>query len=244
MSWTDIPDFVPGQVLDAVSMNRLRDNAAIGHQVCTSATRPSSPDTGTMIYESDTGDTLIWNGSAWTYPNDDLWRSPSSAPASPQTGDIYWSITTYGAEGWRWSGSQWQRISDSRRVLVSATTNFSQNTGIVTWNQISVNTGVLYNSANGAFTAPYLGYYQVTAMGMTQNAAGYGLYDIYKNGGRYYPYYRGYAYNSAAGHSHFTVNGMVYCAVNDYIQIRYEGTIQRYGDGNGYGAMNIEFVGS
>jgi hypothetical protein len=37
---------------------------------------------------------------------------------------------------------------------------------------------------------------------------------------------------------------MVYCAVNDYIQIRYEGTIQRYGDGNGYGAMNIEFVGS
>ena len=249
MPWSNVPDFAPGQVLTADVLNDVKDNTEIGHQVCTSATRPSSPDEGTMIYESDTNKVYVWDGSAWVeyrgYTASETATasgSGSSLPASGDfTGQIFIRTSTYGNEGFRWTGSAWDRFSDERYVLVSVTTNFSQNTGIVTFNQSSVNTGSLYNGANGAFTAPYAGYYQVTAMGMTQNATGYGLYDIYKNGGRYYPYYRGYSYQ--AGHGHFTVNGIVYCAVNDYIQIRYEGSIQRYGDANGYGSMNIEFVG-
>ena len=63
--WTDIPDFTVGQVLTSGTMNNLRDNAGIGHVVCTSATRPASPDTGTMIYETDTGYLRVWNGSGW-----------------------------------------------------------------------------------------------------------------------------------------------------------------------------------
>jgi hypothetical protein len=34
--------------------------------VCTSSTRPASPYTGQMIYESDTNKLRLWNGSAWS----------------------------------------------------------------------------------------------------------------------------------------------------------------------------------
>jgi hypothetical protein len=36
-----------------------------GHIVCTSSTRPASPATGTMIYETDTGFIVVYNGSVW-----------------------------------------------------------------------------------------------------------------------------------------------------------------------------------
>ena len=65
MSWTDIPTFNVGQVLDAATMNAMRGNANIGHVVCTSVSRPGSPATGTMIYETDTAKVMVWNGSAW-----------------------------------------------------------------------------------------------------------------------------------------------------------------------------------
>ena len=34
--------------------------------VCTTATRPASPYTGQMIYDTTTSTTLVWNGTAWT----------------------------------------------------------------------------------------------------------------------------------------------------------------------------------
>lgn len=242
MTWTDIPNFVSGQVLAADVMNELRDNAAIGHQVCTSITRPASPDTGTMIYETDTGRVLTWDGSAWTA----ITQTPSSAPASPAVGEVYYSSSTYGWQSFRWDGSGWREVSDTRKVFVSAAANFSQNSGIVTFNGVAVNTGSVYNTGNGRVTVPYAGNYMVQAQGMTQNAAGYGLYDIRKNGVAYTASgirHRGYGYNSAAGHQHFTVNGIVTCAVNDYIQIYYEGSIQRYGDANGYATLSVAFLG-
>lgn len=33
--------------------------------VCTSTTRPAAPFNGQVIYETDTGKTQVWNGSAW-----------------------------------------------------------------------------------------------------------------------------------------------------------------------------------
>lgn len=35
--------------------------------VCTSTTRPTAPYTGQVIYETDTLQTLVWNGTAWAY---------------------------------------------------------------------------------------------------------------------------------------------------------------------------------
>ena len=65
MPWTDIPAFSVGQVLKSQTMNEMRANANIGQLVCTSATRPGSPDTGTMIYETDTARVFYWTGAVW-----------------------------------------------------------------------------------------------------------------------------------------------------------------------------------
>ena len=65
MAWTDVPDFTVGQVLTSSRMNQMRNNDNIGHRVCTSTTRPASPDAGTMIYESDTNKAYVWTGAAW-----------------------------------------------------------------------------------------------------------------------------------------------------------------------------------
>jgi microcystin-dependent protein len=50
--------------------------AGQGHIVCTSSTRPSSPATGTMIYETDTGFIVVYNGSSWVQM-----MAPASPPA-------------------------------------------------------------------------------------------------------------------------------------------------------------------
>lgn len=72
MPWTDIPVFNSGEVLTADSMNDVRDNLNIGHRVCTSTTRPASPDAGTMIYETDTQRVLVYSGTVWQQP----WNQP------------------------------------------------------------------------------------------------------------------------------------------------------------------------
>ena len=38
--------------------------------VCTSTTRPASPFTGMVIYETDTNRTMVWQGSAWVMLTD------------------------------------------------------------------------------------------------------------------------------------------------------------------------------
>lgn len=88
MSWTDIPIFNVGQVLDAATMNAMRGNANIGHVVCTSVSRPGSPDEGTMIYETDTAKVMVWNGTAWVdvYPAQPVGSLTAYAGTSAPTG--------------------------------------------------------------------------------------------------------------------------------------------------------------
>ena len=81
MAWTDVPDFTVGQVLTSSRMNQMRNNDNIGHRVCTSTTRPASPDAGTMIYETDTQRVLIYSGSVWQPPWNTAWGSVA-APAT------------------------------------------------------------------------------------------------------------------------------------------------------------------
>ena len=44
--------------LDIIDLN-------IGLRVCTSSTRPATPFTGQMIYETDTDFVMLWNGTSW-----------------------------------------------------------------------------------------------------------------------------------------------------------------------------------
>lgn len=39
-----------------------------GHEIVTSTTRPSTPVTGQLIYETNTNLLMMWNGSAWVMP--------------------------------------------------------------------------------------------------------------------------------------------------------------------------------
>lgn len=43
------------------------NNVGLRPGVCTSTTRPTTPYTGQIIYETDTGYLRVWDGSAWDY---------------------------------------------------------------------------------------------------------------------------------------------------------------------------------
>lgn len=79
--------FVDGNVPTATQWNsNVRDQ---GHTICTSSTRPSSPVTGRLIFETDTSKHLVYDGSAWvdcgklsawtTYTP--TWTAAGTAPA-------------------------------------------------------------------------------------------------------------------------------------------------------------------
>jgi hypothetical protein len=55
-----------GAVTDLTAhLDGVNTLAGQGHIVCTSSTRPASPATGTMIYETDTGFIVVYNGTSW-----------------------------------------------------------------------------------------------------------------------------------------------------------------------------------
>jgi hypothetical protein len=100
MAWTNIPTFTVGQVLTAATMNNMRVNATIGHTICTSSSRPAGVDTGTMIYETDTGYARVYDGTLWRQASPA--PTVTSLPASPVDGDevVYVASTTVGVS-WR-----------------------------------------------------------------------------------------------------------------------------------------------
>ena len=59
------PDFV--DVVDISELNSNADDidAAVGSTIVTSATRPVSPFTGQVIFETDTELSFVWDGSTW-----------------------------------------------------------------------------------------------------------------------------------------------------------------------------------
>ena len=180
MAWTDLPTLSVGQVLTASHMNNVKGDVEIGHRVCTSATRPASPSTGTMIYETDTGKIMVWDGSAWVsvYPV----ASPSivtSLPGSPTTGDeVIYKHSATGNIGAHLSmiydGTKWQPVGQAtlcRWNCGSATQVFSSTS--VT----NVTVGD-YNTLT--FTPPWDGYYEIgQKTGMWELNSGIGMYTMF-----------------------------------------------------------------
>lgn len=72
--------------------------ADIPHSVVTSGTRPGSPADGDMIYETDTGKVLIWNGTNWLEHTDEdtSFKAVTSGtrPASPGEGALIYETDT------------------------------------------------------------------------------------------------------------------------------------------------------
>ena len=76
----------------------------LGSQVCTSSTRPASPIEGMQIFESDTGATRTYSGSAWL-PAEIMVATSSSMPSNPITGDLVY-ITNHPSIA-LWNGTAW-----------------------------------------------------------------------------------------------------------------------------------------
>lgn len=74
-----------------------KTDAAAGAYVCTSTTRPSTPYSGQIIYETDTSRSLIWNSATSTWltlvPGSTVCTS-SSRPSSPVPGQVIYETDT------------------------------------------------------------------------------------------------------------------------------------------------------
>jgi len=102
--------------------------------VCTSATRPASPYQGMMVYETDTGRTLLWTGSTWVIVGD---------PAN-------FSLDATGAIV---APNQWTYTGDSTGV-----NGVTYNGESVKPPNTYLNVGSLFNVSTGRFTVPIAGY--------------------------------------------------------------------------------------
>lgn len=96
----------------------------LGSQVCTSSTRPASPVQGMDIYETDTGATRTYSGSAWA-PSPLMVATSSARPANPITGDTIYETDTgaiavyVGGGNWRYR-SVYNGTSSTRPTSVAS----------------------------------------------------------------------------------------------------------------------------
>ena len=170
MAWTDVPDFTVGQVLTSARINQMRNNDNIGHRVCTSATRPSSPDTGSMIYESDTSRTLVWNGSAWNYTSVLIVTSVTRPSSVPVGTSIYESDT---GKVLFWNGTTWQLPWNQPWGIIGIG---EHNTGAA----VSANTSFCSVTFNPVLNRYYQAFY--TSRTIWTTAGTIGIFDSVANG--------------------------------------------------------------
>lgn len=103
----------PDETADIDKLNGNFDDidAAVGVEICTSSSRPSSPWDGQIIFETDTESLQVWDGSAWvtttfvesvtptntvTFTNKTLTtpRETTTVSATAATGTINFNVVT------------------------------------------------------------------------------------------------------------------------------------------------------
>lgn len=181
MAWTNVPTFTVGQVLTSTVMNQMRVNANIGHLVCTSTSRPASPDTGSMIYETDTGYTRVYDGSLWRQASPA--PTVTSLPASPVDGDeiVYVADAT---NGLRWHFKYRSASASSYKwEFVGGASLRYENGGGSTWGGWTACSSITYVATGANITVPLAGDYDMSGSAISYNAATDSLHAImiYRN---------------------------------------------------------------
>jgi hypothetical protein len=168
MATVDSNGILHYEVTDSISPLQVLLNAgqqsvsdAIGtlktrFQVVTSGTRPVSPPASTMIFETDTGLTLMYNGVRWTYVAGMAtlaFRSPSVS--TPSVTPFGWTAgatidATY-SKNQSWVGTQSGEnivITEAGVYSFSAVANFSSVTGVsqLWYAELTIG-GVVYDRA-------------------------------------------------------------------------------------------------
>jgi hypothetical protein len=129
-----------------------------------SAARPASPYEGQVIFQKDTDQLLVWNGTAWVIPNQTT-QNPEGLELVATT--TFTTTTTPFVNGCFSSSYQNYRIminiagsgsSNLRMRIRSGTSTPETNTVYSRWG-FSVAAGVLTNESSGSQTSLFLGGY-------------------------------------------------------------------------------------
>ena len=161
----------------------------LGSQVCTSSTRPASPVQGMQIYETDTGATRTYTGSAWS-TSDILVGTSSSRPANPILGDYLYETDTgafavyVGSGNWRYrnvfnctSGTRPTSVASGAAIYETDTKRFLIYNG-ASWEQKAFGTFVCTSGTHPASPFQGLEIFETdTGLSATYNGTAY-LYGL------------------------------------------------------------------
>lgn len=158
--------FTTGQVLSSSDMNTMSKQTIT---TCTSSTRPSSPAVGTHIYETDTGELLMYYGATTG------WRRPWSLPWGHVTEVSLGTNQTYANLTWGFPISWTGTPIANRRYRIQIHAAFSG--GNVGQIQFAVGTaaasplktfGTYSNAANYPITGSIMMNFTTTGSSMTR----------------------------------------------------------------------------
>lgn len=111
-TWAD------GDAITAADLNGfVRDQWTT---ICTSGTRPSTTQTGRLIYETDTRRTLVWDGAAWAIVREDQWTTYTPTWTAATTNPTIGNGTISGR--WRYTGPK--TIDFDAWLVFGSTTTF------------------------------------------------------------------------------------------------------------------------